>query len=263
METTFPSVQLPGVLKLLAHDTRWNILVLLARGDYNEQELMRLLKQPQNVLSYHLRRLLDHGLVKEQRNAADERSIYYSLDLALLHAQYLAAAGVLHPALENMETAETLRQVTDRYRPHTPVSVLFLCTENSARSQMAEGIRRSLSDGWVEAFSAGSRPSHLHPLAVETLAAMKMDISHQQSKHLDVFAKRSFDYVITVCDRVRESCPTLPGDPERIHWSFPDPAAVEGSEELCKQAFEQTALHLITRIRYLLILLERESSARG
>src|SRR6266700_2834389 len=99
METTFPSVQLPGVLKLLAHDTRWNILVLLARGDYNEQELMRLLKQPQNVLSYHLRRLLDHGLVKEQRNAADERSIYYSLDLALLHAQYLAAAGVLHPAL--------------------------------------------------------------------------------------------------------------------------------------------------------------------
>ena len=255
MDDALSFVPLPSFLKLLAHDIRWNMIALLARSDYSVQEMVRILKQPQNLVSYHLRRLHEHGLVRERRSTADERSIYYSLDLALLHSRYLSAAESLHPALG---TTEDEMQKTMTPSPLKTVRVLFLCTENSARSQMAEGILRHLSDGHVEAFSAGSRPSHLHPLAVQTLAAMDIDISQQRAKHMNELPNAAFDYVVTVCDRVREACPTFPGDPERIHWSFSDPATVEGSSEDQLRAFEQIALQLITRIRYLLILIARE-----
>ena len=245
-------------LKLLAHDIRWNMLALLARSDYSVQEMVRVLKQPQNLVSYHLRRLHEHGLVRERRSTADERSIYYSLDLDSLHDRYVAAAESLHPALGTTKTTETLQQEISAFSHLKSVRVLFLCTENSARSQMAEGILRHLSDGSIEAFSAGSRPSSLHPLAVQTLAAMDIDISQQRVKHMDELSNSAFDYVVTVCDRVREACPTLPGDPQRIHWSFSDPATVEGSAEDQLRAFEQVALQLMTRIRYLLILIAHE-----
>jgi ArsR family transcriptional regulator, arsenate/arsenite/antimonite-responsive transcriptional repressor / arsenate reductase (thioredoxin) len=87
---------------------------------------------------------------------------------------------------------------------------------------------------------------------------MGIDISGQQSKHYNQYLNQSFDRIITVCDRIKEACPNFPGDPEHIHWSFPDPAAQEGSEEAKYHAFEQTALQLTNRIRFLLILLERE-----
>lgn len=90
------------------------------------------------------------------------------------------------------------------------------------------------------------------------MARMSINISQQRSKHLDEFRDQSFDYIITVCDRVRESCPTFPGDPEQVHWSFIDPAAVEGSEQERSRAFEQVAIQLMNRIRYLTILIERE-----
>jgi protein-tyrosine-phosphatase len=125
---------------------------------------------------------------------------------------------------------------------------------------MAEGILHHLSGGRIEAFSAGSQPTSLHPLAVRTMAKMGIDISQQRSKHLDEFLDQSFDYIVTVCDRVREACPTFPGDPERVHWSFIDPAAVEGSEKDRYKAFGQVALQLTNRIRYLVILIEREKS---
>ena len=253
---------MPSFLKLLAHDIRWNMLALLARSDYNVQEMVRVLKQPQNLVSYHLRRLHEYGLVQEHRSTADERSVYYSLDLDSLHERYTTAAESLHPALGTTETKETLDQEIIASPRREPVRVLFLCTENSARSQMAEGILRHLSDGKVEAFSAGSHPSSLHPLAVQALAAMNIDISQQRAKHIDELSDTAFDYVVTVCDRVRESCPTLPGDPERIHWSFADPAAVEGSDEVRLRAFEQIALQLMTRIRYLLILITRKQQGR-
>jgi protein-tyrosine-phosphatase len=123
---------------------------------------------------------------------------------------------------------------------------------------MAEALLRHLSKGQVEAFSAGSHPTSLHPYAVQVMAAMGIDISQQQSKHYNQYLGQSFDRIVTVCDRIRESCPNFPGDPERIHWSFSDPAAQEGSEEARYHAFEQTALQLTNRIRFLLILLERE-----
>ncbi len=255
MSVALSSIQSPSFLKLLAHDLRWKILVLLSRSDYCVQEIVRLVGQPQNLVSYHLRRLHDQHLVTERRSTADGRGIYYSLDLDLLRLHYFASAESLHPALSSTEAApgKVISPLIGKR-----VRVLFLCTENSARSQMAEGILRHLSAGRVEVFSAGSRPSSLHPYAVQVLAAMGIDISQQQSKHLDEFRDQSFDYIITVCDRVRESCPTFPGDPEQVHWSFIDPAAVEGSEQERSRAFEQVAIQLMNRIRYLTILIERE-----
>ena len=106
--------------------------------------------------------------------------------------------------------------------------VLILCTGNSARSQMAEGLLRKSGGGRFEVFSAGTRPSSVRPEAVEAMREVGVDISRQRSKSVDEFAGREFDYVITVCDNARESCPVFPGKTERIHWSFDDPAAAEG-----------------------------------
>lgn len=117
------------------------------------------------------------------------------------------------------------------------MKVLILCTGNSARSQMAEGLLRSLSRGGLEVHSAGTKPSRVNPLAIEAMKELGMDISSHRSKSVEEFAGQTFDVVITVCDNARESCPVFPGAPERIHWSFPDPAAVEGTHDEKLQAF--------------------------
>jgi arsenate reductase len=109
--------------------------------------------------------------------------------------------------------------------------VLILCTGNSARSQMAEGLLRALSGGGVEVHSAGTKPSQVNPLAIAAMKETGIDISSHRSKSVQEFADQRFDIVITVCDNARETCPIFPGAPERIHWSFPDPAAVEGNHE--------------------------------
>ncbi|HEX2711091.1 MAG TPA: arsenate reductase ArsC [Candidatus Acidoferrales bacterium] len=132
--------------------------------------------------------------------------------------------------------------------------ILFLCTHNAARSQMAEGILRHLSEGMVEAYSARNEPTDLHPLAVRALQETGIDIRGQRSKSVNEFADQTFDFVITLCDSARELCPVFPGDPERIHWSFPDPSAVAGTEEVRYRAFKQTALELTTRLRPFLAL---------
>ena len=129
--------------------------------------------------------------------------------------------------------------------------MLFLCTGNSARSQMAEALAQVRSGGRVQASSAGSAPKPLHPYAVRVMAEHGIDLAGRQSKHLTVFSGQRFDYVITLCDRVREVCPEFPGHPGHIHWSIPDPAAC-GSGEATYAAFEQTAAELETRIGFLL-----------
>lgn len=257
MDITFSSTQSPDILKLLAHDMRWKILSLLARSDYCVQELVHFLQQPQNLVSYHLRRLHNYGILTERRSTADGRDIYYSLDLEKLQALYFTSAGALHPALGN---AQIMPEEHITLSPHKPIRILFLCTGNSARSQMAEGLLRHLSKGQVEAFSAGSDPRKLHPYAVRVMASMNIDIGQHRAKHFDEFRGQSFDHIITVCDRVKEICPTFPGnpEPEHIHWSLPDPSLMDGSEEEKYAVFEQIALQLRTRIRYLLILLEHE-----
>lgn len=109
--------------------------------------------------------------------------------------------------------------------------VLILCTGNSARSQMAEGLLRNMAGDRTEVFSAGTKPSVVNPLAIEAMSERGIDISAQRSKHLDEYRSQPFDYVITVCDSAAETCPLFPGRAERVHWDFPDPAAAEGTHE--------------------------------
>ncbi|PJF36125.1 MAG: protein-tyrosine-phosphatase [Candidatus Thermofonsia Clade 1 bacterium] len=126
--------------------------------------------------------------------------------------------------------------------------VLILCTANSARSQMAEGLLRHLAGERMDVFSAGTRATSVNPFAIQAMAERGIDISHQRSKHLNEFLGQPFDYVITVCDAAAESCPIFPGKAERIHWSFPDPAAVEG-ESAKAEAFRQVRDGLEARFR--------------
>ena len=109
--------------------------------------------------------------------------------------------------------------------------VLFLCTHNSARSQMAEGLLRALAGDRFEAMSAVTEDTHVRPLAIRAMRELGVDISGQESKTLDRYLREPFDYVITVCDDANEACPFFPGAANRLHWSFEDPSRAEGSEE--------------------------------
>jgi protein-tyrosine-phosphatase/DNA-binding transcriptional ArsR family regulator len=245
----------PPVLSLMAHRVRWQILAALARSDQRVSELVRTLGQPINLVSYHLKRLRQQRLVVEHRSSADSRAIYYGLDLDRLRALYMASGEALHPALGDPAPQP---QANNSGRTAKPVRVLFLCTHNSARSQMAEGLMRHLGGKRVQVFSAGNEPSAVRPEAIQAMADLGIDIRRQRSKHLNEFRGQSFDYIITVCDNARESCPLFPGDPERIHWSFPDPSIVQGAAAR-RRAFDQTAHQLQLRIQHLLTLIDREA----
>ena len=108
--------------------------------------------------------------------------------------------------------------------------ILFICTHNSARSQMAEGLLRSLGGDHFEVFSAGTEATHVRPLAIKAMAELRIDISNQQSKTLERYLNEPFDEVITVCDTAAEACPLFPGAAKMQHWSFPDPSKATGSE---------------------------------
>ncbi len=149
-----------------------------------------------------------------------------------------------------------------RTEPGRRLRVLFLCTHNSARSQMAEGILRHLAGQRFEVESAGTAPSRVHPLALRAMAGRGIDISRQRSKHMDRFAGERFDYVITVCDLASEACPLFPGAPERIHWSIPDPSAIKDNEGERFNAFESAAEDLVARIHSFVTLGEGHGSPR-
>ena len=237
----------PRFLRLAGHPLRWRLLSELARSDRRVGELCELAGRQQSLVSYHLRQLRDGGLVSLRRSAADGRDTYYVLDLVRC-GELLAGAGVaLHPALAPSTPPRTPGEAGS-----TPARVLFLCTGNSARSQMAEALCERLSDGAVAAVSAGSHPKPLHRNAVRVMRARGIDISGRRSRHLSEFAERRFDYVISLCDRVREVCPEFPGGPELIHWSIPDPAREPGSDDETLAAFERTASELETRIGFLI-----------
>jgi protein-tyrosine-phosphatase len=251
-----PLTNPPEFLQLIGHEIRWQLLQALAFTDMHVQELVEAVGRPQNLVSYHLRKLHQHGVVQEHRSIADGREIYYSLDLDRVRASYFSLGETLHPALG----VETDLFNTERVpaEDKTTVRVLFLCTHNSARSQIAEGILRAKSNGRIEVHSAGTEATQIHPLAIRALSEMGIDTRDQYSKNLEQFVGQKFDYIITVCDRARESCPIFPGDPVRIHWSFPDPAAVEGTEAQRYKAFEETSVQMSARVSYLLLMIARE-----
>lgn len=123
-----------------------------------------------------------------------------------------------------------------------PRRVLFLCTHNSSRSQMAEGFLRARGANQYAAFSAGTRPGGIHPLAIRAMAEVGIDISEaagHRSKGLDAYTGQTFDLVVTVCDAAAEECPFFPGARRQEHWGFPDPSAATGSEEQRLEAFRR------------------------
>jgi ArsR family transcriptional regulator, arsenate/arsenite/antimonite-responsive transcriptional repressor / arsenate reductase (thioredoxin) len=254
-------------LGVLANDLRWQLVQLLARSDRRVNELADDLREPQNLVSYHLAKLREATLVHEHRSSVDARDVYYSLDIDRFRTMLLASGEAVHPSLGSDDTAWSV--VSSDVREHemqegvTPQKgrVLFLCTRNSARSQMAEGLMRHYAGDLVDVFSAGTETAYVHPDAITTMSSLGIDIGGHRSKHLKELVGQNFDYIITVCDRAKESCPIFPGDPVQIHWSFSDPAAVEGEEERAR-AFTLTAHELTARIRYLIALIEKERKNR-
>jgi arsenate reductase len=128
--------------------------------------------------------------------------------------------------------------------------VLFLCTGNSCRSQMAEGLLSHLAGDRFDAASAGTRPAGLNPRAVEVMLEIGIDILGQRSKPVDEFLAQLFDYVITVCDTARDACPVFPGAASRLHWSFEDPAAAQGSTEERLAVFRRVRDQIAARMRH-------------
>jgi protein-tyrosine-phosphatase len=247
----------PEFLRLAGHPLRWRLLGELARCDRTVRELCGLVEEPQNLVSYHLGKLRRAQLVAGRRSSADGRDTYYRADLAQVTGQLTATGTALHPAL---------RLVTEN---RTPVGagnaqVLFLCSGNSARSQMAEALANERSGGAVEARSAGLRPKPLHPNAVRVMREVYgIDIAGQRPKHLDVFDGQRFDEVVSLCDRVREACPDVPGHDETVHWSMADPSEGHGDDHAASYpAFRHTAAELDTRIGFLLgAVADRPSAA--
>ena len=127
--------------------------------------------------------------------------------------------------------------------------VLILCTANSARSQMAEGLLRHEAGAWCEVFSAGTTPTRVRPEAIAVMREAGIDLSGHHSKSVEEFLGQKFDYVITVCDNARETCPVFPATTRRIHWSIEDPAAVEGGDEERLNAFRRARNELLRRLR--------------
>lgn len=130
-----------------------------------------------------------------------------------------------------------------------PIRVLFVCTGNSCRSIMAEALLREIGGDAFEVHSAGTHPKGLNERPLRTLAEAGIDASWARSKSVDEFRGQPFDYVITVCDRARQSCPVFPGRYNALHWGLEDPAEVEGTDEAKLAAFRQTRLELTERLR--------------
>jgi protein-tyrosine-phosphatase/DNA-binding transcriptional ArsR family regulator len=249
MVTDAAAVTPSRFVQLLADEQRWRLLQELARSDRKVSELTGLLGKPQNLLSYHLATLRDAGIVSARRSSADRRDSYYRIDLRRC-ADLLCEVG---PALQPGLRVVGIVPGTPEGRRHgRRPSVLFLCTGNSARSQMAEALLEHRSRGAIRARSAGSHPRALHPDAVRVMAERGIDISSNATKHLDRFRRMRFDRVITLCDKVREICPEFPGAAQTAHWSMPDPASEGGTSEAGYAAFERTAEELESRIPFLI-----------
>ncbi|MEV4759865.1 ArsR family transcriptional regulator [Micromonospora sp. NPDC049559] len=250
----------PAFLRLASHPLRWRLLTELAGGDHRVRELVSLVGEPQNLVSYHLRLLRDGGLVTTSRSSFDGRDTYYHLDLDRC-AEALAETGTaLHPALRRRADASRVPPVELRRSPR--IAVLFVCTGNSARSPIAEALLRHRTGGQVEVVSAGGRPKpELHPNAVRVLREeFGLDVADQRPRHWDTLTGRRFDHVVSLCDKAREACPEFPEHPRRVHWSIPDPALAGGTDPGGYAVFQRTAAEIDTRVGHLLPVLDPAGS---
>ncbi len=252
----------PSVLSVLAHDLRWTIVGLLVPGDLRTGELVARTGQAPSLVSYHLARLRDAGLVSVRRSTADGRDSYHALDLDAVGKALGDTAARIHPGLLAETVGRAARSPEPGAGPGTgqgpeqepgePARTLFICSGNSARSPMAEGWLNHLGGGRVSARSAGISPAPLHPFAVAAMAEHGVDISGHRPAHLSEYAGDRFTRVITLCDRARENCGELPETSAAVHWSIPNPAQAHPPD---LDAFRATARELQARIRYLLLVL--------
>jgi arsenate reductase len=186
-------------------------------------------------------------LIATQRAAVErQRSDLDRLDAELtdLELTIQAAGRARHSSEGNAMSVE-------------PIRVLFVCTGNSARSQIAEALLRDFGGADFEVFSAGTEPKGVNPYAVLVLAEIEIDWSGARSKSVTEFLGRPFDYVVTVCDRARQTCPVFPGNHNTLHWGLDDPAEVEGTDERKLEAFRHTRIEVATRLRPFIELARR------
>jgi ArsR family transcriptional regulator, arsenate/arsenite/antimonite-responsive transcriptional repressor / arsenate reductase (thioredoxin) len=224
----------------------------LALGDRRVRELTAAVRQPQNLVSYHLRQLRTAGLVTSRRSSFDGRDTYYSADLDGCAQALAASASALHPGLAQAPAAAETAAPAELVRR----KVLFVCTGNTGRSPMAEALLRHQAGTHTDAASAGIHPKPLRQEAVSVMwDRYRIDITGHRPTRVETAAHERFDFVITLCDKAREHCPEFPGHPGLIHWSMPDPAAAEG-EQAGYPAFDRTAAELETRIRFFLPVLQ-------
>ncbi len=236
--------------KALSDETRLSIVRRLTLTDLRVGELVAELCAPANVVSYHLKQLRAIGILRDQRSSADGRDVYYGVDVARLTSLYAAAGLLLTPVLGDGSHDNS----NDCFRQRRP-RLLYLCTHNSARSQLAEAITRHVGGEQIEVVSAGSTPTSVHPLTRAVLAEIGVDTNGLTAKALDSQVIQPFDCVVTVCDRIREICPVFPADPMLIHWSIPDPAAVTDPTAQ-HEAFRQVRDDLLTRARLLVSVVQ-------
>lgn len=243
-----PSVaeEVPEVLKLVGHGVRWKLVRTLARSDYRVNDLVEIVGQPQNLVSYHLGLLRAGQLVAERRSSADARDVYYHLDLDRLGQGLSDSAAMLSPS-----SAGELWAVADPTGRTRRPRVLFICTGNSARSQMAEAILRGELGERVDVYSAGPAPTEVHPMTLKILDGLGIKTAGLRSKGMEEVHGIDFDVVVTLCDKAKEVCPPDDGNARYVHWSLPDPALVKGSSARRRKAFDSTAAEISRRVRHL------------
>lgn len=228
------------VIKLLADEVRWKLIRELRHSDRQVGELVERTALPQSLISYHLGILRQSGLIHAHRSDVDARVVYYWLDLGALQESYRQVSVELR--LPQAILPEPSRHAT----------IIFICNHNSARSQIAEGWMRHLSNGRITIRSAGVHPDTLNPLAIRVMAEIGIDIGHQYAKSLDTIHDLTPDIVVTVCDRAREECATGVTAPVCLHWSIPDPIQGRATAEERIQRFRTVRNQLQVRVEGLL-----------
>lgn len=237
-------MQTPELLHLLGHDLRWELASRLSWSDLKVGELTAATGLAQNLVSYHLRLLREAGVVRERRSSADARDVYYSLDRRAVTTGLQTALTAIISGDRQLAPATS----KDARARASLSSVLFLCTGNSARSQIAEVMLRHLARRSVLVRSAGTHPVGVHPQVHSVLAARGMPSSNLRSKPVVEFARQAFDYVITLCDVARSEPIELSGRPRTAHWSLPDPVTTRGGGKGVARAFDQTASEIEVRV---------------
>ena len=246
----------PPLMQMASQPLRWALLTELAASDRRVRDLAAAVDEPQNLVSYHLRLLRSAGLVDARRSSFDGRDTYYHLNLTRCAGAFSQAAAALHPALASTRT-------TTPAVGSPAQSVLFLCTGNSARSPMAEALLRHRGHGRIRVASAGSHPKpSLHPNALRIMREeYGLDLSGRGPQSLSAVGRRRFDYVITLCDKIREF-PRDHGWAVTMHWSLPDPSTAADTDRASYLEFRRVATELNIRIGFLLPVLARHAVAR-